>query len=157
MEERRLGSVRAVGVHALGEEAAAEAHTVDASGELPFVVRLDGVRESKLVKSDIRLDHLLRDPCSSLTGPPLRRAAAYDLLEGGVGARLVRPSADRPLESLSRMEAVELENESWIGRPPEDRLASGVPGEDPHRVGGQQAVGGEIASRGEKPVSFGVQ
>ena len=46
--------------------------------------------------------------------------------------------------------------EARIGRPPQDRIAFAVPGEDSLSVGVQQAPGAQITAHGQQAVRFGI-
>ena len=63
-----------------------------------------------------------------------------------------RAAAQRALEAARHVQLAGGQDQPRVGRVPEDRLPLVVPGEDAHRVGEQQALGGEVAADGEQAV-----
>src|SRR5262245_34304360 len=62
---------------------------------------------------------------------------------------------DGARESPRDIEAIELEDRAWVGRPPADRVVDAEPREDAAAVGAQQPLGAKIATDGDEAVLVG--
>ncbi len=154
-DEGRLGGVRGCGEHRLAEEGPAEGDAVEAAGKDIPLPDLDGVGVSEVMEGAVGLPHLRRDPGAVLSGagPP---AGGNHLREGPVERDPDEPLFQELPHAPGDAEFIREKDETGVRRPPEDRFAVAVPGEDPLPIGGEQALRREVAADGQQTALFGM-
>jgi len=154
-DEACLGGVRGRGKHRFAEEGAAEGDAVEAAGKNIPLPDLYGVGVSEVMEGAVGLPHFRRDPGAVLSGawPP---AGGNHRPEGPVERDPDEPFFHELPHAPGYAEFVREENETGVRRPPEDRFAVGIPGEDPLPIGGKQTFGRKIAAYGNKTAWVGV-
>ena len=115
------------------------------------------MRKSHLVQPDVGADHLVGDPGAFLAGTPDGGAVPDDLGKGGVEPYFEQLLVDGPLQAAAYVQFIRPEHHARIGREPQERCFRVVgPGEDALGVGGEDALGVQVAAVGDQPFGVGL-
>ena len=101
------------------------------------------------MKAAVCVDHCGGDPGPGGAGAKLA-AGFHDGTKGPVAGDPERFLLQELSHAAGDPQIGGKEDAARIGRPPEDRLAFGIPGKDPLGIGAQEALRGEVAADGEK-------
>ena len=151
-DERDFRSVLPEREHRLAKEAAAEQDTVQAADQSAGFPGFHRVGISQVMQGGIGGFDLGVNPGAGLIAPRRGGAGVDDRSEGRIEGDRIPPFADHRAEAARDLQLVGLEDQAGVGRPPEDRVAGVVPGEDPVAIAREQASDGEIAADGEQSV-----
>ena len=154
-DEGRLGGVRPCREHRFAEEDVAEGDAVKPAHKRSFLPDLDGVDVAEVVEGDVGLLHLLRDPGAVLAGAGLPTGGDH-LSEGMIESDPEKSLFQELSHAARDAEFPGEQNEAGIGRPPEERLPLGIPGEYPLPVGGQKPLRREVSADGQQAAVYGV-
>ena len=82
----------------------------------------NAVRMTRFVQRNVGRLHLLRDPGARLVGAGNMPAGGDDRFKVMVSCRVKLLAAYDPLQILGNVESVGLQDEAWVGSPPDDGL-----------------------------------
>ncbi|MNT06565.1 hypothetical protein D3C72_1412360 [compost metagenome] len=149
--ETYLGGVVGAAEHRLAEKQPAHGQAVQAAHQFTVLAYFNRMGEALLMQFEVGRLHAVGDP--GAIGVVAGRRAGFD--HGGkilVETDLVMALADELAQRARYVQFVGKQHRTWVGRPPEDRLAVLIPGEAAVAVGLYQAFGAEVAAGGKQAV-----
>ena len=155
-QERNLRGIRLVREHRLSEEAATQAHPIEAANQLALVPAFDRMGVALLVQLRVSSLDLGTNPGPLLPLPLRDGAAPNHPREARIDPDFEPPLPPGGAEAARDLESLGFEDEPRVGRPPPDRLARLEPGEDPLPVGSKKTFRGQVAADREQARSVGV-
>ena len=150
-DEGDFGGVADTAEHGLAEKDAAEGNTVKPADDVTVLPRFHRMGIAGFVKGNVGGFHFIGDPGAVAVGA-FRLGTTLDhrfeiLVEGDAE----KIALEDLFERFGDAQFIGVKHQTRVGRPPENRLAFGVPGEDAAAIGKQQAVDTEIAADGQQP------
>jgi hypothetical protein len=79
-----------------------------------------------------------------------------DLFKAGIECHDEVSGAKAALQASGNVKLLRIQNGSWVGRPPKNRLVFAVPGKDASTVGFEEPLESEIAPDGEQALWRGL-
>ena len=150
-DERHFGCIIDSCKHRFGKEGPSDRHAVESADQTTVLPCLDGMSVAEFVQTYIGVEHVTRDPRSSLGILRARPCALFhDTPKAGIERDGKHVRAKPSLEAVRDMELVRKQDGARIRRPPEDGLIVVVPGKDAMPIGFEQPLRTEIASYREE-------
>ena len=112
------------------------------------------MRVTELMKSDVGLLHFSGDPSPVLISARNRSARDDDRSERSIEGNLKTAFSERLMQPARYVKVAGFENQTWIGRPPENRKPLSIPGKNPQLIGKKQALDREIATDRKQAVGL---
>lgn len=151
LHEGHLGGIAGVGEHRFAAEHPAEGDAVQPADEFAVAAAFDRMGVTAVVQGGIGGAHGRCDPgAGGVRARP--RAGGDDGFERGVERERESTVAQALGEAARDVHVGRREHGTRCRRPPQDRLAVGVPGEDAAAVGLEQARRAEVAANREEAV-----
>ena len=128
-------SIADPGEHGFTEKAASQGNTVETSYQLIILPGFDGMGKPCLVQLNVGCLHFCRNPGSFFMPAGDGGAGFYDLDETGISPDGKLLPADSTLKAPRTVELFGNQDGPGIGRPPEEWITGGIPGENTVGIG----------------------
>ena len=113
------------------------------------------MRKPHFVKSNVGADHVFGDPRASLPRAPDGGALPDDVGKCGIESHVEQLPPDGFVQALAYVQLGWTEHHARMGGKPEEGRAGVVgPGKDALRVGGEHALGGQVAPVGDEALGI---
>lgn len=135
-DECHFGGIIDSRKHRLGKESPSDRHTIQSTDQATVLPCLDGMGVAEFVQACVGVQHVTRDPSSSLGVLRAQPCALFhEVSKAGIERDGEHIRAKASLETARDMELVGEQHGARIGRPPENGLIIVVPRKDALSIG----------------------
>ena len=149
VDKGHFGGVGGCRKHAFAEEHAAERNAVESPHQVVPVPSFHRVGQPEVVKVDVGLDDVARDPRAFAIARRVLTTANH-LFKGPVHGDAVTFSVELVAHAFGHLELQHRQNRTFRGRPPQDGVFFHEPGKGAVLIGGEQSGTREITSDGQQ-------
>lgn len=156
INERQFRSISRDAKHTLSAEDPPAFYSIKTANERAGIPYLDRMCNTSLVKIDICLGHVLRDPGAALARASDTGTVAYDCGKVLVPCDLIPAGPNEPAHAVRDMYFIGQDHKSLVRAVPEYGFAFSIPGKDTTLISQHQTAGREVASYGQQTVLIGM-